>query len=136
MTAFKSAALLGALMALTIPAAARAEGVAIEGNLARAQGNWGAELGAGYSFQAGPITLRPIGGVFIHSENDEREVKLYGKAEATLTIPALAEVGAGARISGDRTRLYGTAAFNLLPLLKVKGNLGENYVSIGLLGQF
>jgi len=102
----------------------------------RAQGHWGGELGAGYGFGVGPITLRPIGGLLIHSDNDEREVKPYAKAEATVTIPALAELGAGARISGDRMRIYGTAAFDLLPKLKLKGNLGDHYVAIGIMGQF
>ena len=136
MSVFKSSALLGALFALTLPAAASAQGVVIEGNLARAQGHWGGELGAGVGFRAGPITLRPIGGLLIHSDNDEREVKPYAKAEATVTIPALAELGAGARISGDRTRIYGTAAFDLLPKLKLKGNLGDGYAAIGVMGQF
>ena len=77
-----------------------------------------------------------IGGLLIHSDNDEREVKPYAKAEATVTIPALAELGAGARISGDRMRIYGTAAFDLLPKLKLKGNLGDHYVAIGIMGQF
>lgn len=136
MSLLKSAAGLGALFALAIPGAASAEGVAIEGNLARAQGHWGGELGAGYGFRAGPITLRPVGGLLIHSDDDEREVKPYAKAEATVTIPAFAELGAGARISGDRTRIYGTAAFDLLPKLKLKGNLGDRYAAIGIMGQF
>lgn len=136
MSALKFAATLGAVLALTVPAAASAESVAVEGNLARAQGHWGGELGAGYGFRAGPITLRPIGGLLIHSDNDEREIKPYAKAEATVTIPAFAEVGAGARISGDRTRIYGTAAFDLLPKLKLKGNLGDRYAAIGIMGQF
>lgn len=132
----KLPALFGALFALTVPATASAQNVAVEGNVARAQGHWGGELGAGYSFRAGPITVRPIGGLLIHSDNDEREVKPYAKAEATVTIPTLAELGAGARISGDRTRLYGTAAFDLLPKLKLKGNLGDRYAAIGIMGQF
>ena len=136
LSVFKSASLVGAFLALAFPAGANAEGVAIEGNLARAQGHWGGELGAGYGFGVGPITLRPIGGLLIHSDNDEREVKPYAKAEATVTIPALAELGAGARISGDRTRIFGTAAFDLFPKLKLKGNLGDHYVAIGIMGQF
>ena len=83
------------------------------------------ELGVGYSFRAGPITLRPIGGLLIHSDNDEREVKPYAKAEATVTIPALAELGLGARISGDRTRLYGTAGFDLAPQAEAEGQSGR-----------
>mgnify|MGYP001571324731 CR=1 FL=1 len=136
MSALKFAVLLGTLFALAMPAAASAQEIAVEGNLARAQGHWGGEFGVGYSLHAGPITLRPIGGLFLHSDNDEREVKAFAKAEATVTIPALAELGAGARISGDRTRVYGTAAFDLLPKLKLKGNVGDRYAAIGIMGQF
>jgi len=63
-------------------------------------------------------------------------VKPFAKAEATVSIPTIAELGAGARISGDRTRVYGTAAFDLLPKLKLKGNLGDKYAAIGIMGQF
>ena len=136
MPVFKSVALFGALALLAAPAAASAQSIAVEGNLARAQGHWGGELGMGYSLHAGPITLRPIGGLFIHSDNDQREAKLFGKAEATVTIPTIAELGAGARISGDHTRIYGTAAFDLLPKLKLKGNLGDRYAAIGIMGEF
>lgn len=136
MPAFKSMALFGALALVAVPAAAHAQEIAVEGNVARAQGHWGGELGVGYGLHAGPITLRPIGGLFIHSDNDEREVKPFAKAEATVSIPTIAELGAGARISGDRTRIYGTAAFDLLPKLKLKGNLGDKYAAIGIMGQF
>lgn len=136
MPALKPVTLLGALALLAAPPAASAQGIAVESNLARAQGHWGGELGVGYSLHAGPITLRPIGGLFIHSDNDEREVKPFAKAEATVSIPTIAELGAGARISGDRTRIYGTAAFDLLPKLKLKGNLGDKYAAIGVMAQF
>ncbi|MXO97804.1 hypothetical protein GRI97_02230 [Altererythrobacter xixiisoli] len=39
----------------------------MEANGARAQGEWGAELGAGYNLSFQGFTLRPIGGVFVHS---------------------------------------------------------------------
>ena len=136
MPALKSVVLFGVLALLAVPAAAGAQDIAVEGNVARAQGHWGGELGMGYSIHAGPVTLRPIGGLFIHSDSDEREVKPFAKAEATVTIPTIAELGAGVRISGDRTRIYGTAAFGLLPKLKLKGNLGDRYAAIGIMGQF
>jgi len=45
MPAFKSMALFGALALVAVPAAAHAQEIAVEGNVARAQGHWGGELG-------------------------------------------------------------------------------------------
>lgn len=148
------------------PAAAQAQNIAIEANGARAQERWGAELGVGYNFRAGPITVRPIGGVLVYpgendryyndtfsngetrcrdSQNgqfardslcDNTAASLYGKVEATATIPLIAEIGAGARFSSDRTRIYGTAAFAILPAFKVKANVGDRYYALGLLASF
>lgn len=155
-------ALFGVALFGALPSAASAQ-IAIEGNGARAQGRWGAELGVGYNLGVGPFTLRPIVGALIHSgDNDgffeddfdngqtrcrdssngqfarddlcnNTALKPYGKVEATFTVPLVAEFGAGARVSSDRMRLYGTAAVNLLPKIKLKGNIGDRYVAIGLM---
>lgn len=127
-------AVLAAAMCVAANGAA-AQGLVIEGNGARTQGAWGAELGAGYDFTAGPITLRPGGGAFVPFGEDDGDVRLYARAEATVTVPLVAELGAGARFSGDRTRVYGTAAFNLLPRIKLKTNIGERYFALGLMAR-
>lgn len=114
---------------------AAAQGLVIEGNGARTQGAWGAELGAGYEFAAGPITVRPGGGAFVPLEDEGGDLRLYARAEATVTVPLVAELGVGARFSGDRTRLYGTAAFAILPRIKMKANVGERYVALGLMAR-
>jgi hypothetical protein len=155
-------ALFGVSLLAALPSAASAQ-IAIEANGARAQQRWGGELGVGYDFGVGPFTLRPIAGVLIHSGDNDRyfeddldngqtrcrdssngqfarddlcdntALKPYGKVEATVTVPLVAEFGAGARISSDRMRIYGTAAVNLLPKIKLKGNVGDRYVAIGLM---
>lgn len=150
---------------MLVPAAASAQ-VAIEANGARAQSRWGGELGLGYNLRAGPITFRPIGGALIYAGDNDRydrqtlangntvcrdtsngqfanrdrcgntAVSWYAKTEATVSIPLVAEIGAGARFSSDKTRFYGTVAFPVLPALKVKGNVGQRYFAAGLLASF
>ncbi len=118
---------LGALaaagtLAMAAPASAQ---VALEANVARSEGRWGAELGAGYTVLAiDNFRITPMVGVFMHDKNNDRyEIadvagdlrcrnvatgrpvdrdrcdskgrKLYGRVEATLGIP-LAGINAGA----------------------------------------
>ena len=130
-TRFLAAALTISAMAAYAPVA-QAEGIVMEGNGARAQGEWGGELGAGYSFGAAGFALRPIGGAFF----SDGGTKVYGKVEATYTIPLSAEIGAGARFSGDKTRVYGTASMPLFPGVRLKGNLGGHYYAVGLRAGF
>ncbi|RYD25977.1 MAG: hypothetical protein EOP89_08020 [Lysobacteraceae bacterium] len=110
----------------------------MEANGARAEGEWGGELGAGYSFGAAGFRLTPAAGVFLYQGDNDRyyednnggnprcrdsrdgqyardskcdntAVKPYGRVEATYSIPRTATVGAGVRISDD-VRPYGTVA--------------------------
>jgi hypothetical protein len=118
------------LAAATSPA--YANGVVAEANYARANGNWGTELGGGLDVGAGPISIRPIAGVFLRDGG----TAFYAKGEATFTLPASAEIGAGARFSGDRVRAYGTASVPLLPWIRLKGNIGDRYYAIGLRAGF
>ncbi len=117
---------------LAIVPAAHANGVVVEGNYARAGGNWGTELGGGLDVGAGPISIRPIAGVFLRDGG----TAFYAKGEATFTLPASAEIGAGARFSGDKARVYGTASIPLLPWVRLKGNVGDRYYAIGLRAGF
>lgn len=143
-----------------------ANGIAIEANGARAQSEWGGELGVGYNFRLGGLTLRPIAGAFFHDGQNDRyrrdrvsegqrrcrdlsngqfvsngkcddtSVKFYGKVEGTFTIPMGPEIGVGARFSSDKAKPYGTASFALLPMLRVKGNIGDDYYALGLRADF
>jgi opacity protein-like surface antigen len=152
-------ALMGAVTACAVVMPASAQ-LVLEANGARAEGEWGGELGAGYSFGAAGFRLTPAAGVFLYqgdndryyednnggnprcrdsrdgqyardSKCDNKAVKPYGRVEATYSIPLTATVGAGVRISDD-VRPYGTVAFPLAPTLSLKGNAGPHYFALGL----
>lgn len=125
--------LLTAAAACTLIASPAFAQISLEANGAHAEGHWGGELGAGYSFGAGGFKLTPGAGLFFHSgqKHDDGDTDLYGRVEATYSIPMSATIGAGLRI-GDNTRPYVTAALPLVPHLAVKGNAGPHYYSVGL----
>lgn len=152
-------AFMGAVTACTAVMPASAQ-LVLEANGARAEGEWGGELGAGYSLGAAGFRLTPAAGVFLYQGDNDRyyqddnggnprcrdsrdgqyardskcdntAVKPYGRVEATYSIPLTATVGAGVRISDD-VRPYGTVAFPLAPTLSVKGNAGPHYFALGL----
>lgn len=155
-----------AAASLLVPASANANNIAVEANGARAHEVWGGELGIGYNLSKGPFTLRPMVGAFVYQGDNDRynnqtfsngqtvcrdntngqfaasercdntAVKPYAKLEATVTLAGVTEVGGGARFSSDKVRPYGTAAFSLMPKLKIKANGGPEYYSVGLLASF
>ena len=57
--------------------------------------------------------------------------RAYGRVEATYSIPMIATVGVGARVS-DKVKPYGTVAFPIAPKLQLKGNAGDQYYAVGL----
>jgi hypothetical protein len=126
MTSFTKAALAAALC-IGVASAAQA-GIGAEGMGARADGHWGGELGAGYSWGLAGFSITPGAGVLVANDH----TRLYGRVEAAYKIPAFAKVGIGARISGDHTRPYGTVALPILPKVNIKGNAGPKYYAIGL----
>jgi hypothetical protein len=120
-------ALAAATLAL-LPATAQAEGIGAEINYGRADGHWGTEIGGGYAFGLAGFSLTPGGGVYLR----DGDTKLYGRVEATYTIPLSATIGAGVRVSGDNTRPYATLAMPILPKLRAKANAGPKYYAVGL----
>ena len=90
---------LAALLALGGATAASA-GIGAEANGTRADGHWGGELGAGYSFGMAGFSLTPGIGVLVANDY----TRAYGRIEAAYQIPAVAKIGAGVRIS----RVIGT----------------------------
>jgi len=108
---------------------AQAEGLGVEGNYVRANGNWGAELGAGYELglPAG-FSLTPGAGLYFR----DGDTALYGRIEAAYQLPAAARIGLGVRLSGDDPRPYATIAMPLLPKVAIKGNVGPKYIGAGL----
>ncbi|WP_375194784.1 hypothetical protein [Sphingobium sp.] len=124
----KSTYLLAAIAALTFAPAAHAEGIGAELNYGRADGHWGTEIGAGYALDVGGFSLTPGGGVYLR----DGDTRLYGRVEATYSLPAFATIGAGVRFSGDNTRPYATIAMPLIPTLHAKANVGPKYYAVGL----
>lgn len=160
MNANIAGACFGAMLCIApIDAAAQ---VVLEANGARADDQWGVELGAGVNVGLGGFTLRPGAGVLVFAgENedfrsetigngnticrdlsngqfadsercDNTELRAYARLEASYTFPASAEVGVGARYSGDEIEPYGTISFPVGPRVRIKANGGENYYALGL----
>lgn len=145
------------------PAAAQ---VSLEANGARSEGQWGGELGLGYSIvSVGGFNLTPAVGAFIYKGDNDRyymddnggnprcrdetngqyadtelcndtAAKAYGRIEATYSLPAAFTFGAGVRYMSDEFRPYGTVAFPLAPRISIKGNAGPKYYAAGLQARF
>lgn len=126
---FRKNLLLGlAVASAGLASTAHAEGLGVEAGYGRADGHWGTELGAGYAVGVAGFSLTPSAGVYLR----DGDTKLYGRVEATYTIPLSATIGAGVRLSGDNTRPYATLAMPLIPKLRAKANVGPKYYALGL----
>lgn len=123
------AALCGVALLLGVAATpAQAQGLGAEANYGRANGSWGAELGAGYELGFAGFSLTPGAGLFFR----DGDTSVYGRVELAYQLPASLRIGAGVRFSGDEPRPYATIAMPLLPKVAVKGNVGPKYVAAGL----
>jgi len=142
--------------------AAYASGFGAELTGGKSAGTWGAEIGVGYGLAIGPISIKPVVGAFIYKGDNDRYYNqtlnngqtrcrdstngqfakdrlcndtaalFYGKVEATVTIPAVAELGVGARYLDEKVRPYGIVAVPIAPKIKFVGAGGEDYFSAGL----
>ena len=143
----------------TCPAAAH---VVAEGDVARAEGDWGGELALGVPVVAdGGFSITPGVGAFFHHRDhpgyeevnsqcvnqetgnqvssgkcDDSGTKVFGKVEATYRLPASFAFGVGARFISGNLRAYGTVAMPLAPHIDLKGNLGDHYLAAGLQARF
>ncbi len=115
---------------IAVPAAAQ---VAAEGNVAKMDGDWGGEIGLAYDAPLVPglLNFSLGGGAFVHDGADDVDIDLYARAEAKATVADTFALGAGARLGSDLD-FYGTVEVPLAPLLKLKGNIGEDYFAAGL----
>jgi opacity protein-like surface antigen len=145
-------------LACTAPASAQ---VVLEANGARAEGEWGGEVGIGYSIALLPgLAITPAVGALIYAGGNDRyyldenggnercrdstngqyasdsecnntAVKPYGRLEATYSVPLVATIGAGVRFGGD-VLPYGTVGLPIGPKISLKGNAGPKYFALGL----
>lgn len=141
---------------------AEAKGWGGELTAAKSKDQWGAELGVGYGAAIGPITIRPVAGAFLYRGDNTRyyeqtfsngqsrcrdrsngqfassgncnntAVSFYGKIEATVAIPAFAEIGIGGRYANETIKPYGLISVPVAPNIKVTGQGGDRYFSAGL----
>lgn len=63
---------------------------------------------------------------------ENADFRPFGRVEATFAIPLIAEAGVGVRVSEASTTPYGTVAMPIFPMAKLKGNVGKDYVALGL----
>ena len=157
-------AIATAVAAATLAAAPAAAQVSLEANAARAEEQWGAELGAGFTaLSLGALRMTPGVGVFLFDGREDgyaldasdrcRETatnasaanelcdniaaKLYARAEATFTLPVMGiSAGFGGRYMSGALRPYGTASVPLMPMVSLKGNVGPDYFAAGLNARF
>lgn len=113
------------------PGLTQAQGPGVEATFGKAYGDWGFELGGTYAIDVGPLTLRPAAGAFVSTE-DGRGTSFYAKGEATFTIPAVAELGLGARLQHEKVKAYGLVAFPIMPKLKLTLQGGDRYAAAGM----
>jgi hypothetical protein len=107
--------------------------VSLDAGFARAEGTSGAEFGAGYSVvSVGGFRITPGLGAF--SANDD--TKLFGRIEATYSIPAALTLGLGGRYRDGHFRTYGTLGVPLFAMVSLKANAGSKYYGLGLQARF
>ncbi|MXO64715.1 hypothetical protein GRI91_02990 [Altererythrobacter endophyticus] len=137
----------------------------MDANVAKEDGDWGGEFGANYAiYQSGGFSLTPGAGLFVHDDDDPRyfedndggssgcrdgrtgnfvdddncdstSVSAFGRVEASYSIPMSLTLGLGARIDDD-VRPYATVSYPLLPVMNLKGNIGDGYIAAGLQAKF
>jgi len=155
-------AVLAAGMMFGTAQAASAQGLVIDAAAARAEGRWGVEASVGYRIGGLGFAVTPSVGAFATRSDNNRYVeepdpnggtqcrdtqggdldrdfrcenadfRPFGRVEATFAIPLIAELGAGVRVSEHKTTPYGTVAMPFLPMVKLKGNVGKDYIALGL----
>jgi hypothetical protein len=155
-------ALLAAGIAITASGAASAQGLVADAAGARVKGQNGIEGTVGYRIGMLGFAVTPSIGAFATRGDEERyleepdpaggtrcrdsrdgdivrdircenaDLQLIGRLEATYALPLLAEAGLGVRISRGDTAPYATVAMPIFPMAKLKGNIGKDYLALGL----
>jgi len=159
-------AVLAAGAAFAVSGSASAQNIVVDAAAARVHGQNGLEGTIGYRFGLLGFSVTPSIGGFATRSDEERfleetqsgggtqcrdsrdgdivndircenaDLQLIGRVEATYAIPLLAEAGVGLRVSKSDTTPYATVALPVLPLARLKANLGKDYVALGLRAGF
>lgn len=151
-----------AAVALAASEGAAAQGLVVDAGGARVHDQWGVEGTIGYRMGILGLSVTPSVGAFATRSDEDRyfeepdpaggtrcrdsrdgdidhdlacenaDLRLIGRLEATYAIPLVAEAGLGIRVSKGDTTPYATVAMPILPMAKLKGNVGEDYLALGL----
>ena len=129
--------------------------MALEAGVAERNDQFGIEAAAGFDMPIGPgVRFTPMAGMFIYDnksipdgnsdvctfiqgnvqvvDDNCQDVTFYGAGELTYSTPFKITVGAGAMYIDKDIVPYGTASFNIIGGLSVKGKVGKDYVAGGL----
>lgn len=154
-------ALAGAI-AVAASDGASAQGLVVDAAGARVADQWGVEGTIGYRMGILGFAVTPSIGAFATRSDEDRyleepdpdggtrcrdteegdidhdlrcenaDLRLIGRVEATYAIPLVAEAGLGVRVTKGDTSPYATVAMPIFPMAKLKGNLGKDYMALGL----
>ncbi|MBA3678150.1 MAG: hypothetical protein H0W74_12240 [Sphingosinicella sp.] len=154
-------AIVGAIM-LAASQGACAQGLVLDAAGARVADQWGVEGTIGYRMGILGFAVTPSIGAFATRSDEDRyleepdptggtrcrdtedgdvdhdlrcenaDIRLIGRVEATYAIPLIAEAGLGLRVAKGDTSPYATVAMPIFPMAKLKGNLGKDYMALGL----
>ncbi len=121
-------AVAAAMVLAASPAAAQ---VALEANVARSEGQWGGELGAGYSvISIGGFRITPAVGVFLSDGDDDRYVLDNAATPPECRRADSGKIVSDKRCDSDSTRLYGRVeATFTLPVAGVSAGTGARLMS-------
>jgi hypothetical protein len=151
-----------AAIALAGSEGAAAQGLVVDAGGARVHNQWGVEGTIGYRMGILGFAVTPSVGAFATRSGGDRyveepdpeggtrcrdsrdgdidhdlacenaDLRLIGRLEATYAIPLVAEAGLGVRVTKGDTTPYATVAMPIFPMAKLKGNVGQDYIALGL----
>lgn len=114
---------LAGTLAIATPAMAQ---VALEANVARSEGRWGAEVGAGYTVLAiDNFRVTPMVGIFLHDKSSDRYDLAEVAGELRCRNVASGRAVDRDRCDGDGRKFYGRIEATLaLPIVGVNAGAG------------
>src|SRR5690606_30472225 len=122
---------IAAAAAVLLTAAPAAAQVALEANVAKSEGDWGAELGAGVSvISVGGVRITPGGGVVLADRDDDRYFLDSSATPAGCRDTETGNIVSDKRCDPDSTRLYPRAEATFdVPLAGISARTGAPVMS-------
>ena len=122
---------IAAAAAVLFTAAPAAAQVALEANVAKSEGDWGAELGAGVSvISIGGFRIAPGGGVFLADRDDDRYFLDSSATPVGCRDTETGDIVSDKRCDPASTRLYARAEATFdVPLAGISLGTGARFMS-------